>query len=166
LLERAGARRHWLIWAAIVPILLWAIMRGFGLERGFPLDAVIAYTPYVAIAALFAAGVALALRNWAAALIAALALTWLAVGIAPRAIGSGESPRPGDVELDVMSANIHHGTADAGALIDLVEARDVDVLAVEELTPSFAAELRQAGLGRLLPHAVLSMHRGASGGGL
>ncbi len=69
-------------------------MRGFGLERGFPLDALIAYTPYVAVAALLAAGVALALRNWAAAVVGALALVWLAAGIAPRAIGSDESPGP------------------------------------------------------------------------
>ena len=45
-------RRHWLIWVAVVPIVAWAIVRGFGLERGFPLDALIAYTPYVAVAAL------------------------------------------------------------------------------------------------------------------
>ena len=69
-------------------------MRGFGLERGFPLDALIAYTPYVAVAALLAAGIALALRNWAAAAVGALALVWLAAGIAPRAIGSDEQPRP------------------------------------------------------------------------
>src|SRR6478752_1031870 len=88
LVERAGARRHWLVWVAIVPIVAWAVMRGFGLERGFPLDALIAYTPYVAVAALLAAGAALALRNWAAAVVGALALVWLAAGIAPRAIGS------------------------------------------------------------------------------
>ena len=96
-------------------------MRGFGLERGFPLDALIAYTPYVAVAALLAAGVALALRNWAAAVVCALALAWLAAGVAPRAIGSDESPRPGDLQLDVMAANIHHGTADPDALVDLID---------------------------------------------
>ena len=151
---------------AIVPIVAWAVMRGFGLERGFPLDALIAYTPYVAVAALLAAGVALALRNWAAAVVGALALVWLAAGIAPRAIGSDEQPRPGDLQLDVMAANIHHGTADPDALVDLVDRRGVDLLSVEELTPSFAEELRRAGIGARLPHAVLSMHRGASGGGL
>jgi endonuclease/exonuclease/phosphatase (EEP) superfamily protein YafD len=151
---------------AIVPIVAWAVMRGLGLERGFPLDALIAYTPYVAVAALLAAGVALALRNWAAAVVGALALAWLAAGIAPRAIGSDESPRPGDLQLDVMAANVHHGTAHPDALVDLIDHRGVDLLSVEELTPSFSRQLRAAGIGAYLPHAVLSMHRGASGGGI
>jgi endonuclease/exonuclease/phosphatase (EEP) superfamily protein YafD len=163
---RSGAHRHWLIWAATVPVAAWAVLRGFGLERGFPLAALIAYTPYVAVAALLVAGAALGLRNWAAAAVAALALTWLAAGIAPRAIGSDEQPRPGDVQLDVLAANIHHGTADPAAVVGLVDRHEVDVLAVEELTPSFARELRGAGISTRLPHAVLSMHRGASGGGL
>ncbi len=158
-MRRSGAHRHWLIWVATVPLAAWAIIRGFGLERGFPLDALIAYTPYVAVAALLVAGVALGLRNWAAATVAALALAWLAAGIAPRAIGSDERPRPGDLQLDVLSTNIHHGTADPDAVVGLVDRHGVDVLAVEELTPSFARELRGAGISsRLLP----SPQQGAS----
>ena len=165
-MARSGAYRHWLIWVATVPLAAWAILRGFGLERGFPLDALIAYTPYVAVSALLVAGVALGLRNWAAATVAALALAWLAAGIAPRAIGSDEQARPGDLQLDVLSTNIHHGTADPAAVVGLVDRHGVDVLAIEELTPSFARELRAAGISSRLPHAVLSIHRGASGGGL
>jgi endonuclease/exonuclease/phosphatase (EEP) superfamily protein YafD len=166
MVQRAGAGRRWLIWAAVVPIVAWAIVRGFGLESGFPLDALIAYTPYVAVFAVLIAGVALALRNWAAALIGTLALVWLAAGIAPRAIGHGEDPRPGDVQVDVLAANVHHGTANPADLIDLVERRGVDVMSVEELTPSFARALRRAGIGAVLPHSVLSMRSGASGGGI
>ena len=33
-MRRSGAHRHWLIWVATVPLAAWAIMRGFGLERG------------------------------------------------------------------------------------------------------------------------------------
>ncbi|HEX3243451.1 MAG TPA: endonuclease/exonuclease/phosphatase family protein [Solirubrobacterales bacterium] len=165
-MQRAGAGRRWLIWVAVVPIVAWAIVRGFGLESGFPLDALIAYTPYVAVAALLIAGVALALRNWAAALIGMLALVWLAAGIAPRAIGHGEDAQPGDLEVEVLAANVHHGTANPADLIDLVERRGVDVMSVEELTPRFAHDLRRGGLGVVLPHSVLSMRSGASGGGI
>jgi hypothetical protein len=165
MVQRAGAGRRWLIWVAVVPIVAWAIVRGFGLESGFPLDALIAYTPYVAVAALLIAGVALALRNWAAALIGMLALVWLAAGIAPRAIGHGEDAQPGDLEVEVLAANVHHGTANPADLIDLVERRGVDVMSVEELTPRFAHDLRRGGLGVVLPHSVLSMRSGRAAAG-
>ncbi len=141
-------------------------MRGFGLERGFPLDALIAYTPYVAVAALLAAGVALALRNWAAAVVGALALVWLAAGIAPRAIGSDEQARPGDIRLDVLAANIHRGSADPDALVELVDSHRVDLLTIEELTPEFAVALRRAGLRERLPNAIQTTRRGSAGGGI
>ena len=66
-MERAGAGRYWLVWAAVLPILVWALVRVTGVEGGFPLVPVLAYTPYVAFAALLVAGIAVALRNWAAA---------------------------------------------------------------------------------------------------
>ncbi len=43
-----------------------------------------------------------------------------------------------------MAANIHHGTADPDALVDLIDRRGVDLLSVEELTPSFAEEAARA----------------------
>jgi len=83
--DRAGPHRHRLTWAAVVPVALWAIVRCFGLERGFPLTPLIAYTPYVAVAALLAAGVALRLRNWAAAALATVATVALLAAVLPRA---------------------------------------------------------------------------------
>ena len=35
------------VWAAAGFCLAWALMRTFGLERGFPLQAVVAWTPFV-----------------------------------------------------------------------------------------------------------------------
>jgi endonuclease/exonuclease/phosphatase (EEP) superfamily protein YafD len=166
--RRTGAARYWLIWAAVIPILLWAVVRLFGLdsERGFPLVPLIAYTPYAAAGALLVAGVAVALRNWAAATVAAAATACLLAVVVPRAAGHGEALSAGAEELRVLSGNLHRGTAQAGALVALVERLRPDVLSVQELTPGFAKRLEAAGISRLLPHVLLSAQQGAGGGGL
>ncbi len=164
--SRAGARRYWLIWVAVVPIAVWTVIRLLGLEGGYPLVAMMAFTPYVAIAALLAAGVALALRNWAAATLAAAAMVCLAVVVLPRTIGSETAAAAGHETLTVLSANIHHGTADPDAVVALVDRYRPDLLSVQELTPSFAAKLKRAGIGERLPRSMLLVHRSASGAGL
>jgi endonuclease/exonuclease/phosphatase (EEP) superfamily protein YafD len=161
-----GARRYWLIWGVVAPAVLWALVRLFGLERGFPLVPLMAFTPYAAIAALLVAGVALALRNWAAATVAGLATLCLAMAVLPRAVGDGTVEASGRQTLSVLSANIHHGTGEAEALATLVERHRPDLLAVQELTPSFDRELRRAGLDRLLPNTILETRRNVSGAGL
>ena len=125
------------------------------MERGFPLTPAMAYTPYVAIASLFVAGIAVALRNWAAATFAALA--------------AGSPPRRGPAACrrlrrspstarssPVLSVNVHLGRADVPAMMELIERRDPDLLSVQELTPALRRQARGAGICRLLPHAVLS----------
>ena len=64
----------------------------------------------------------------------------------------------------MLSANIHHGTADPDALVALVDRYDPDLLSVQELTPSFADEAAPAGIASRLPEAMLLTHRSASGG--
>lgn len=141
-------------------------MRGFGLDRGVPLVPLMAFTPYVAIAALLVAGVAMALRNWAAAAVAALATLCLAAAVLPRAIGDGTVDPGGHETLSVLSANVYRGKADPEALVELVDRYDVDVLSVQELTPRFARGLHRAGIDRRLPEAVEEMEKGAAGGGI
>src|SRR4051812_16422082 len=166
LVSRSGARRCWLIWAAVIPIVIWAAIRLFGLESGYPLDALMAFTPYVGIAALFAAGIAVALRNWAAGAVAAIAMLILALAVLPRAVGSSTADAAGHETLTVLSSNIHHGTADPAALVGLVDRYHPDLLSLQELTPSFAAKLRRAGIESRLPNSMLLVHRSASGAGL
>jgi endonuclease/exonuclease/phosphatase family metal-dependent hydrolase len=161
-----GARRYWLIWVLVAPVALWTLVRVFGLERGFPLVPLMAFTPYAAVAALLVAGVATALRNWAAAVVAGLATLCLTMAVLPRAVGDGTVDAAGRETLTVLSANIHHGTGEAKALVDLVERYEPDLLAVQELTPSFDRALQQAGLGRQLPNAILETRRSVSGSGL
>lgn len=162
----AGARRYWLIWALVVPVALWALLRLLGIDSGFPLAALMAFTPYAGIAALLVAGVALALRNWAAASVAAAAMLLLALAVLPRAIGNGTVSANGRETLVVLAANVHHGGADPAGLVALVDRFHPDLLSVEELTPSFNRKLAAAGLGSRLPNAVLETHRNTSGAGL
>jgi endonuclease/exonuclease/phosphatase (EEP) superfamily protein YafD len=146
--------------------VLWALIRVLGLGHGFPLAPLMAFTPYAAVAALLVAGVALALRNWAAAGVAGLVTLCLALAVLPRTIGDGTVDPEGRETFTVLSTNIHHGTADPIAVLALVERYDPDLLSVQELTPSFARELSDAGLAARLPHSLLETHRNTSGAGL
>jgi endonuclease/exonuclease/phosphatase (EEP) superfamily protein YafD len=164
--ERLGARRNWLIWGAVVPVALWAIVRTFGLERGFPGVALMAFTPYAAAGALLVLGLATALRNWAASLTAALATVALVAAVAPRAFGGPDPFPPGGRELRVLSANVRKGHADPRVLVGLARRLHADVLTVEELTPRYVQELDAAGLDAVMPHTVLRARREAGGGGI
>lgn len=59
----------------------------------------------------------------------------------------------GGTPVVVMSQNMLLGTADPAAIVAHVRAERVDVLALEELTPSAVAALRRAGLDAALPHS-------------
>jgi endonuclease/exonuclease/phosphatase (EEP) superfamily protein YafD len=166
LLSRSGAERYWPVWLLVAPILVWTAIRVFGLERGYPLVGLMAFTPCVAVAALLATGVSVALCNWAAGAAAALATVCLAAAVLPRAVGSELETPAGRQTVTVLAANIHHGTADPEALVTLVERLHPDLLSVEELTPSFARKLRADGIDRLLPESHLAVHTNVSGTGL
>ena len=166
MLSRSGAGRYWWIWVAVIPILIWTAVRLFGLESGYPLVAMMAFTPYVVPAALLVAGVAVALRNWPAAALATAATLCLASVVLPRAIGSSTADPAGHETLTVLAANVHVGGADPHALVDLVDRLHPDLLSVEELTPSFVRKLRRAGIGSRLGHAVLQARSGPRGAGL
>lgn len=166
MLSRSGAGRFWPVWLLVAPILAWTAIRVFGLERGYPLVGLMAFTPCVAVAALLATGIAVALRNWAAAAAAALATVCLGAAVLPRAVGSELESPAGHPTVTVLAANIHHGTADPAALVALVERIHPDLLSVEELTPRFARELQAEGIDRLLPESHLAVHTNVSGTGL
>jgi endonuclease/exonuclease/phosphatase family metal-dependent hydrolase len=159
-LTTAGTHRYWLIWVAVLPIALWAVVRSLGLDGGSWLVPLMALTPYVAIVALLVAGVAVALSNWAAAAVATLATLALALAVLPRAIGDGTVDAAGHETLSVLSANVRRGKADPKALVDLVRRFHSDLLAVQELKPKFARELDAAGIHSLLPNHNLVVFPG------
>ncbi len=165
-MEFTGARRAWLIWILVAPVVLWALVRVFGLEKGSLPVALMAFTPYAAVAAFLVAGVALALTNWAAAAAAALATVCLAAGVLPRAIGGEATPVDGHEALMVLSANVHHGAADPAALMGLVERLRPHLLSIQELTPGFAGKLGALGIERWLPYGIVSPRPGWAGLGV
>lgn len=165
-LQEVGAGRYWLVWVAAIPVALWAIVRTFGLESDALLTMAMVFTPYAAVAALLVVGVAVAVRNWAAAAVAALATACLAAAVLPRAIGSEVVPATGHETLTVLSANVYLGSADPSALVELVDRYHPDLLSVQELTPAFARGLRRAGIASRLPHSVLMAQPRGHGAGL
>jgi endonuclease/exonuclease/phosphatase family metal-dependent hydrolase len=65
------------------------------------------------------------------------------------------SDAPGSASDDtftVMTANLHIGRADPDDVLDAVDRHGVDVLVLEEITPSALLELDRAGLDRRLVH--------------
>ena len=139
------------LWLAAVPCALWALVRLFGLERGYPAVQLLAFTPYVAVAAVVVAAVALLTRRWAAGVVAAVAAVSLCAVVLPRAIPDGGSTANGPV-LRVLSANLLAGSGDERAVLDLVRRLNIDVLAVQEFTPADAGNFAAAGLAEVLPH--------------
>lgn len=142
----------------------WALVRVLGVDAGYPVVPLMTYTLFVLPVAVLATAVALVLRQWPAAALAALATVALVAVIAPRAIGGPDSME--GLPVRVMSANVLAGHADAARLVDFARDRDVDVLCVEELTPEFARSLDAAGLGRLFPQRALSVREGVRGSGI
>jgi endonuclease/exonuclease/phosphatase (EEP) superfamily protein YafD len=147
-------------------VALWAFVRTFGLESGGLPTALMPFTPFAGLAALLFAVLAAGLKNWLAAAAAALAATLLALAVLPRAIGTETESPAAHQTLTVLSANVELGGADPNALIALVERYHPDLLSLQELTPTFAAELRRDGIERRLPHSVLMARPKGHGGGL
>ena len=156
--------RRLVAWLLVAACAAWVAVRLLGLERGFPLVPLVAYTPLVAGAAVVVVAVAALLRQRAAALAAALLAAVLVVSVAPRALG-GPSEAAGP-RLTVVSSNARFGGASAEALVALVRRTRADVLSVQELTPGLVRELDAAGLGELMPERVLDARPRGQGIGL
>jgi endonuclease/exonuclease/phosphatase (EEP) superfamily protein YafD len=154
-----------LAWGAVVPFLIWALIRFFGLERGNLLVPLLAYTPFAALAALGACSIPILLRQWVPAAVGGIAATFLLAAVVPRTLPGDSGPSDG-APLRVLAANVHHGTADPAALVGLVREKQVDVLSIEEFTPGFERRVEAAGLRQLLPHAVLLPRKSVPGGGI
>ncbi|MFJ2083195.1 endonuclease/exonuclease/phosphatase family protein [Micromonospora chokoriensis] len=153
-----------LCWLVVAPPALWAALRLIGLDRG-PLVQALAFTPYVTGFSVLALGLALALRRWWPAALAALAAVALLGVVVPRALASPQ-PAAGGPTVRLLTANLLAGAGDARTLAELVRRYEVDVLTVQEFTPQAQAALDQLGLDRLLPHRQLNAEVGASGSGL
>lgn len=162
-------RRLWTAasWLAVLPGACWLVARLIGWDSVFPLTQLMAFTPYVAAASLLPLLLALGLRRWPAAGLAALVAVLFAGVVLPGWLPDGD-PLAGAAgpTLRVLTANTLAGDADAQVLVDLVREHDVQVLALQELTPGFVDDSREAGLFELLPHLALHPDDGTEGSGV
>jgi endonuclease/exonuclease/phosphatase (EEP) superfamily protein YafD len=150
-------------WVAAAPFVAWAVVRLLGLDGGFPLEAMMPFTPYVAAASVLAVALGLALGRRAPAAVAAIAALCLAAVVLPRQFGSDLVSAKGHRTLNVLAANVHHGGADPAGLMRLVDELRPDVLTIEEFTPSFGRKMRAAGLESRLRYHVENAAKSASG---
>jgi endonuclease/exonuclease/phosphatase (EEP) superfamily protein YafD len=139
------------------------VIRTFGLDSGYPVEAMMPFTPYVAAAAVVAMTLGLVLRRWAAAALAALAALSLGAVVLPRQFGDDTVSAAGRPTLNVLAANVHRGHAYPDGVIHLVDELHPDVLTIEEFTPRFGRELTAAGIDARLPHHVLDAATSSSG---
>jgi endonuclease/exonuclease/phosphatase family metal-dependent hydrolase len=153
------------LWLLVVPGLIWAVLRLFGGERGFLVQA-FAFTPYVAAWTLIPAIIALAMKRWPALGAAVAAVVIMIWCVLPRALPDHDTgPSAGD-DLTVMTINMFIGAADPAAIVELVRDHDVAVLAVQEFSPTARRGLGNAGLDALLPYSALADEVGTTGSGL
>ncbi|WP_019607931.1 endonuclease/exonuclease/phosphatase family protein [Nocardiopsis sp. CNS-639] len=142
-----------LVTLAAAGFAVFALLRVLGLERGWPLVPALAFAPYVLAAAPLAAVVAGLLRRWGSMAVLTAVTLALAAVVVPRAVPFGVTSAGGPV-VRIMTLNMLGGGADAARVVSLVRDREVDVLALQEVTPDLVRELSAAGLDGLLPHAV------------
>jgi endonuclease/exonuclease/phosphatase family metal-dependent hydrolase len=155
------------VWLSVAVLVAWAVVRAFGLESGFPLVPLIAYTPLAGLAAVLLTLIASVLRLWPAAAVAGAVAALFAVLILPRAFPADQSGLPSNgPELRVMTANLFLGRADADSVVELVRDQDVDLLSLQELTPEENRVLEAAGLDRLLPERAVFAAPQSSGAAL
>ena len=156
--------------AVTAPWAVWALLRATGAERGYPLVPALAFTPYAAVSSILPLAVALRAGSRGPAAVAATAGAVLTAAVLGRAGRSPVALEQGTRRLRVATVSMRLGRADAGAVVELVTARRVDVLALQEVTPEADLALRAAGIGDALPHShVIAARSGwppAAGGAL
>jgi len=155
--------------AAWIPALgcaAFALLRLSGLQPGFPLYSLLAFTPYLVPVALLVALWALLLRTRAAAILAAIAALVALALVAPRAFDDEQPAAAGAEQVRLLTMNLAIGGADVDQLAELARSEDADAVFLQELTPQAAARLRASSLGEAMPNQVLDPRDGAFGSGL
>lgn len=152
-------------WTLAVPLLAWMLIRIGGLERGWPLVQVIAFTPYALAGSLVALLAVVLLRRWVPALLLAITCLGFILAVGPRSFGSPDGIGHGET-VRILALNLDRGRADPAELINLAASRDIDILVLTEVTPGVLARLDAAGVDRLYPESVAAPAAGALGSGI
>ena len=153
-------------WGLAGVLVAWTLLRLLGLDPGWPIVPLFAFTPWVAAFALVGA-VAAALfgRKLFALLVGACALL-LIVALAPRVMPNRAPADAEGVRLRVLAANVAGEERAAPEVVALARRLRVDVLAVAELTPEVADAYDAAGIAKLLPYRSLNPQPAFFGSGL
>ena len=150
-----------------VALALWAAVRVGGLDPGFPMIQLLAFTPFLLVVGIAVVALAAVTRRVWPAVVAAVAVLALGLCVLPRVVADSRPvPDPGGPRLRVMSANLRIGAADPATIVARVRDGKVDLLALQEFTAPAEDGLRRAGLDDVLPYRVLSPHDQALGSAL
>jgi endonuclease/exonuclease/phosphatase family metal-dependent hydrolase len=134
--------------ALALPWVAWAVVRGTGSERGFPLVPALSFTPYAAATSVLPLAAAVRARSRSAAVMAAAAGTVLTGAVLARR--GAPCAVPDGCRVRIASVSLRKGLVRGAAVVDLVRRLGVDVLSVQELTPRAERDLRAAGIDDLL----------------
>jgi len=147
--------------AVALPALVARLAGGYPPNPGPELAAL---APLAAVPAVTAMIIAAFAAWWLAALLAipaALLVTWQLPPLRRARFRAAPSPslRTGSaaatLRLRLLTVNAKYGAADPAALLHILRQHDVDVLAVQELTPAMVSRLTEAGLTHVLPFSHL-----------
>jgi endonuclease/exonuclease/phosphatase (EEP) superfamily protein YafD len=158
-----GPWRKWLCWSLAGAVLLWAIARTFGLESGYPFVQLMVYTPYILLLSMLACLAIVLLRQWLPFIFGVIGVVALAIAVVPRELGGPEEAPPGEA-IRLLSLNTWRGNADVTQLLEIIEARDVNVLSLQELPINGVKRLKRRGLEKILPYRVLGIEERGGGG--
>jgi endonuclease/exonuclease/phosphatase (EEP) superfamily protein YafD len=142
-----------------------ALVRLLGIDGTRYMIAATSLTPYITVVGLLIGLFALFRKRWVIGLTMTLVGVVLVANVAPRAFSDA---RPNGVgqQVRLMTSNLLTGIADAQFIVQEVRKRNIDVLAMQELTPQMVGDLDRAGLRQVLPNRVFLDEPGGSGSGL
>jgi len=156
--------RRVLLWVLVAGCAAWAAARAFGLERGYPLAPLMAFTPYAAAGSLVVTLAAAVWKRRIAAVVAAVASAVLIIAVVPRVIGGElDAASPGGPSIRVATVNLDLARASVNDVVDLVRRERVDLLALQEVDAGVVRRFEAAGLDELLPERVVALGRATHG---
>ncbi|MGE0786617.1 MAG: endonuclease/exonuclease/phosphatase family protein [Sandaracinaceae bacterium] len=148
----ARARRRWLLPASTLPFAVFVLARWLAHDELLPLAWASSVTTFALLPAYALLVVALVRRRpWVAGVLAAVVASHLA-WIAPLVIADERVPAPDAAPLRVMTANLLGVNRDPEPLLSELLAADVDVVALEEVTPRWAVLLESDAAREVYPH--------------
>jgi endonuclease/exonuclease/phosphatase family metal-dependent hydrolase len=143
-------------WLVLLGVAGLVVVRLLGLDGHWHLFLPLSGLPLVGAGTLVLLVLLVVLRAGWAASVALLLVVVLSLFVLPRVIPDGTDVPAGAPRLRIASVNLFRGQVDATAVVDLVRRWQIQVLAVQELTPEGLARLDAAGLGEVLPYRVLA----------